>query len=326
MSKVFVIGNGFDIALGLRSKYSDYINVMSGTSKNAFWPFRDLPKGKFSECSLERHFYDYFHPNLTDNSDIEKEFYHVKWIDVEAELLNYVRTKIGKPIDADLAMADEHSFKNLKMMLQKYISVMPTIEPKSPETYIIALLEAIKTDGCFDKAYSFNYTDLENELIRFAKFNDTALPKIVNVHHAPSNDNPFNIVLGINEDASIPKEYRFLFKSMQTEPTDLAQDLANADEVIFYGLSFGEIDFPYFKAFFELVSTQSILSSKKHITIFTFGKDGVDAIWDRLHEIGVLIHTLKERSYFSIIDVNNIKLPGYDETAFKGLINRLESK
>lgn len=326
MGKVLVVGNGFDIALGFRSKYSDYINVMSGTTKNAFWPFRNPPTGEFSYNSLYRHFYDYFHPTPQKDIDIQSEYYNVKWIDIEYELLKYVRTKIGTPVDEELAKEDEQSFNLLKMMLQQYIRIMPTVEPKRPEDYIIRLLDAVKNNGQFDKAYSFNYTDLTDELINLAKFDELSLPKIVNVHRTPSNENHFNIVLGINEDPSIPKCYRFLFKSMQTEPTDLLQDIAKADEVIFYGLSFGEIDFPYFKLFFQYILTQPILSTKKDITIFTFGKNGVDNIWDSIHKMGFLIHELKEKAYFNIIDVNNINLPGYDESTFKGLINRLESK
>ena len=325
MSKVLVVGNGFDIALGLRSKYSDYINTMAGTNKNAFWPFKEIPKGKYADCSLYCHFFKYFHP--TENTqNIEDNYYHVKWIDIEGELLKYVQSKFDSPIDDELAKEDEASFQNLKMMLQKYISVMPTIEPKSPDKYFLRLLETIKSNGQFDKAYSFNYTDLRDELIRLAKFKESELPSVVNVHRTPSDENFFNIVLGINEDKRIPPSYRFLFKSMQTEPNDMAQDMVKADEVILYGLSLGEIDFPYFKSFFDHILHQPILSQKKYITIFTAGQNSVNSIWDSFHNANILIHDLKEKSYFNIIDMENILLPGYDESAFIGILNRLKSQ
>lgn len=318
MSKVLVIGNGFDIALGLRSKYADFVNTMSGTNRHAFWPFREMPAGKYADCSLHRHFYDYFQANKDDDGLI-------RWIDIEGELLKYVRNKTGSVIDEDLAREDESSFKMLKMMLQQYIRRMPSIEPKSPDKNIIRLLKAIKINGKFDKAYSFNYTNLQNELIRFAEFETDSLPDVVNIHRTPSDENHFNIVLGINEDPSIPKCYRFLFKSCQTESTNLLQDMAKADEVIFYGLSFGEIDFIYFKSFFKHIAGQSILDPKKHITIFTFGKSSVESIQDSLYAMGVLIQDLKENSYFSIIDMEKIWLPGYDEKAFSNTVTRLES-
>ncbi len=319
MSKVLVIGNGFDIALGLRSKYADFVNVMSGSTKHAFWPFRNIPTGKYADRSLHRHFYDYFNANKNNDGQI-------RWIDIEGELLNYVRSKIGSAIDESSAKEDEGSFNMLKMMLQKYISSMPTIEPQSPDKNIIRLLKAIKVDGKFDKAYSFNYTNLHNELIRFGKFEAESLPKVVNIHRTPSDENHFNIVLGINEDPSLPKCYRFLFKSFQTEPTNLSQDMAKADEIIFYGISFGEIDFPYFKSFFTHIANQSILDSKKHITIFTFGKSSVEAIQDSFYAMGIKLHDLKEKSYFNIIDMESLWLPGYDGATFIGVINRLETK
>lgn len=319
MSKVLVIGNGFDIALGLRSKYADYINMIAGGVKNYFWPFRNLPTGKYADCSLHRHFYDYFQANKDDAGNI-------RWIDLENELLKYARNKIGLSIDEELVREDENSFNMLKMMLQKYISVMPTIEPMSPDKNFIRLLEAIRTNGEFDKAYSFNYTNLQDELIRFGEFEIDKLPSVVNIHRAPSDENFFNIVLGINEDPSIPKGYRFMFKSSQADSTNLSQDMAKANEVIFYGISFGEIDFIYFKSFFKHIANQSILDSKKHITIFTFGKNSVESIQDSLYAMGVLIQDLKENSNFSIVDMEKLWLPGYDETAFNNTITRLEEK
>lgn len=264
-------------------------------------------------------FYDYFNANKNNDGQI-------RWIDIEGELLKYVRSKIGSTIDEELAQEDESSFNMLKMMLQKYISLIPTIATQSPDKNIIRLLKAIRVDGKFDKAYSFNYTNLQNELIRFGEFEAESLPTVVNIHRTPSDENHFNIVLGINEDLSMPKCYRFLFKSFQTEPTNLSLDMAKADEIIFYGISFGEIDFPYFKSFFRHISNQSILDNKKHITVFTFGKNSVESIQDSFYTMGIKLHDLKEKSYFNIIDMESLWLPGYDEAAFIGVINRLESK
>lgn len=317
MSKVLVIGNGFDIALGFRSKYSDFINASDGTP-NCFWPFREPPTGRFSDCSLHRHFYDYFKANLNDDGQI-------LWMDIEGELLNYVRSKNGSSIDEELAQEDKGSFNKLKRTLQQYMSRVLSIEHKSPDENIIRLLKAIKTNGKFDKVYSFNYTDLRYELMKYGEFAPNELPSIVNIHRTPS-DNPFNIVLGINEDPSLPKCYRFLFKTSQTEPNDLIQGMANADEIIFYGISFGEIDFPYFKSLFSHVANQSILASKKYITIFTFGLSGVQAIHDSFYAMGLSLQEIKEKSYFNIINMKNLWLPGYDEDAFEGVINRLASK
>lgn len=319
MSKVIVIGNGFDIALGFRSTYSDFINTRVGDNQNAFWPFRDVPTGTYADCSLYRHFYDYFQQNK-DNAG------HIRWIDIEGELLKYVHAKGNNPIADTLVREDKESFRMLKMMLQSYIKAMPNIEPLTPDKNIIELLQAIKINGQFNKAYSFNYTDLRDELTHFGKFEIDKLPAVVNIHRTPSDENPFNIVLGINEDLSIPKDYRFMFKSSQTESTNLLQDMATSDEIIFYGISFGEIDFPYFASFFKHIANQSILDNKKHITIFTFGKSSVDSIMDSLYKMDVSLQKLKEHAYFSIIDMERICLPGYDETAFQSIINRLKSQ
>ena len=51
---------------------------------------------------------------------------------------------------------------------------------------------------------------------------------------------------------------------------NLFEDLKAADEVIFFGLSFGEIDFHYFEDFFKnLINKDVALRKKKHVTLFT---------------------------------------------------------
>lgn len=102
MSKLLVLGNGFDIALGLRSKYADFINTRSGSIRYTFWPFREPPTGDFVNCSLYRHFYDYFQSNKNNAGNI-------RWIDIEDELLKYVRSKVGQTINEELAKEDEHN-------------------------------------------------------------------------------------------------------------------------------------------------------------------------------------------------------------------------
>lgn len=60
MSKVFIIGNGFDISLGWNTRYSDF------ASNNRFWPFHNCVDG------LSGH--------------LEKNKILQKWLDIEKEL------------------------------------------------------------------------------------------------------------------------------------------------------------------------------------------------------------------------------------------------
>lgn len=315
MSKVLVVGNGFDIALGLYSRYSDFVNARSNI-EHAFWPFRDKPSGEFAKESLYAHFYDYFNSH-------KDEIGKILWIDIEGELLKYAKSKINKTINPKLAKKDERDFNQLKMMLQAFIGRLMSLGRNEANQHFIRLMNAIKTNGGFDKAYSFNYTDLHYELINFLGFAENQLPSVTNIHGKPDKEDYFKIVLGINEDLKIPQEYHFLFKSKQILTSDLAYDMAHADEIMFYGLSLGEIDFPYFESFFHYINSQPIVSPKKHITIFTFGKDSVMAIEKSIHNMNMKIHDLKEKSYFNIIDMENVWLPGHDETAFNYILKRL---
>ena len=102
MSNVFVIGNGFDIDIGLKSKFDDFYD-------SDYWPFhgKNTPLAKFLElnCAVER------------------------WLDVEEALAEYGSKTIsfGSHVDED-----KEDFQLLKDSFNKYIlNEQETFEPKN---------------------------------------------------------------------------------------------------------------------------------------------------------------------------------------------------
>ena len=67
--KVFIIGNGFDLDLGWKTRYSDFV---------------ESPYGKFIK--------NYLHAGLADFLDRKSQM--TKWFDLEMALREYASTKI----------------------------------------------------------------------------------------------------------------------------------------------------------------------------------------------------------------------------------------
>ena len=157
------------------------------------------------------------------------------------------------------------------------------------------------------------------------------MPKITYIHGSIENsinDEP-SIVLGINTDYTLPQEYSFLQKINNpfADAGDLASDLATSDEIIFYGLSMGKIDFEYFKSFFKDIVDSPLSAQKKHISIFTKGEKMVSSISQNIVEMGFSIRELKEHSHFTIIDAHEAEFndKGHYKN-FQKLLHRLVNK
>lgn len=328
MSTVLVIGNGFDLALGYHTSYSHFANTWAPNNPNCFWPFKEPDVSTFGSETLHQHFYNYF------NSKKDKDGW-VRWLDIETELYNYAKTKIGIPLTKEFVENDKNAFEKLVCLLHIYLLRHKEHKSNRPLTTgedkcVIELLKALNKDKGFKKAYTFNYTDLEEYLMKYGEFEENNIPDIIYVHGRLLPSAPYEpqIVLGINNDTSLPDEYSFLQKinNHYADGGDLAKDLLEADEVIFYGLSMGIVDFEYFQTFFCNVVNSPFSLPKKHITIFTKGANSVSSINRNIEEMGIRLRELKEHADFNIIDTQEAELTDNGHNLlFQKLIKRITS-
>ncbi len=72
--KIFIIGNGFDLDLNFRTRYSDYFEIWK---ENHHWPFNDSSKGLGG----------YIHTSAKKNKK--------KWLDLEMALFEYASAHNG---------------------------------------------------------------------------------------------------------------------------------------------------------------------------------------------------------------------------------------
>lgn len=260
-NRLLILGNGFDLNLGRKTRYSDFAN-------SEFWP-KDLKSNLFGY--------------LNSKKDIEK------WFDLEGELANYVSLVKKRYAGAymrtihDMAKEDEQDFKVIVEKMMDYLSF--TEKETSPDENSMALcvFSLVCNDKAFQKVYSFNYTDLY-KVSNFLCLEHN--PKFEYVHGCLSDK---SAILGVNDSVdTIDGNYDFLRKSFNLHygSHPVSYDLQEADEVVFFGHSLGDNDYHYFQSFFR---HQCKMNMERHerrdITIFTYNDSSRMEIMHTLHKM-----------------------------------------
>ena len=295
---VLILGNGFDLDLGLKTSYKD------------FWESEYCPK-------------DYPAPLIHHlNQCWEGNLEAVKWYDLENELLNYYKSIPNPTTGDDFLTQEEKGFLKdfssywwqcgryddkkelIKSLVDKGILLLYSGPPfhsiddhykeealQSPICRDRKALQLIKDGLCnylkslkYEQEakntvayqvlqylsteqtnavsiYSFNYTDVKCFVYS---------AKNASVHYMHGSCGDERIIIGTGDDLMYVETYDFLQKSFDPafNPPALVEDLKSADEIVIFGHSIGENDRQYFKAFFKQ-QTDNANSSRKDITIFT---------------------------------------------------------
>lgn len=285
--KVFILGNGFDLDLHFKTKYSDYFEIWE---RNRLWPFDDSSKGLGG----------YLHRCAKTE----------KWLDLEMSLFNYASKEKGVATRGDNGLypieSDKNDFLRLVNNLTGFITRIPNETSINIESVASKVLNSVLCSSEYS-IYSFNYTNL-NEIadrLQIKYCLDENNEHDINYTHVHGNIRDKSIILGVHSDACLIDGYAFLKKNYQPlyKATDIMQDLAIADEVVFFGLSMGIIDFPYFRNFFSSLSSGIIpKDKKKHITLFTLNESSRLELHEQLATLtGTDLMMLKNNSYFEII-------------------------
>lgn len=303
---VLILGNGFDLDLGLKTSYKD------------FWESEFCPK-------------DYPAPIIKHlNERWDEALEAVRWYDLENELMYYYR-KVSLPgSKVDVITREEEQFVReidpvhlsygvdnkyigaANSLLQKgYIVENPRIIPRYlmpyredmlrstvwrdrraldlikeglykylksiekpiPENLSIAFQLLLAISKCVEAGntvsiYTFNYTRVQ---MRGHNLRDVP----VNYMHGSCDDG--RIIVGTRDGTPMEPEYDFLQKVMDDSfnPPDIVSALNKTDEVIIFGHSLGENDRQYFEQFF---SQQASIDNLKKKDIFIFTRDDTSKV------------------------------------------------
>lgn len=161
--KILIIGNGFDIDLGLRTRYSDF-------AKSNIWE------------KLMRNTYGFDQDLLAALREAkEKE----AWFDIEKTMNEYVRAIRPESLTTDLVDKDKKNFIEVTKALDKYLKDEQKSRTLESNHYAAQVLRLIADVGGFEY-YTFNYTSLGDIATSCGIKIDTS--RITHVHGSLEND------------------------------------------------------------------------------------------------------------------------------------------
>lgn len=234
--KNIIIGNGFDLNLGLKTSYSDFI------ANNSFILLIE------KNNSLARYLY--------------QETQLKNWIDIEKEIVKY-----SNNVDLD-RLNVKKDFNELKTALLDYLKIAQAkeINKKSKAFEIIE-----KEIDSIDKIYNFNYTNSIFKIAETLNFNDIK-NKHYYVHGSIDNS---DIILGVQDNAKINSNHIFFKKSYNENfaTTNITKELDECDELIIFGHSLGITDSSYFS---DYIHRLSIHQKNKKLTFYYYKEEGYD--------------------------------------------------
>lgn len=280
--KILIIGNGFDIDLGLRTRYSDF-------AKSNIWE------------KLMRNTYGFDQDLLAALREAkEKE----AWFDIEKTMNEYVRAIRPESLTTDLVNKDKKNFIEVTKALDKYLKDEQKSRTLESNHYAAQVLRLIADVGGFEY-YTFNYTSLGDIATSCGIKIDTS--RITHVHGSLEND---SIILGVLTDPAnqLHEQYSFMYKdnSRFYMSNNMYEDFDKADDIIFFGHSINGMDFPYFKDFFIKQSGMGGEYKSKHITIFTYDDDSNQQIRNSIRNAQVDLTQLFRRNNISIIQTKQM--------------------
>lgn len=287
-NNVLILGNGFDIDLGLQTTY--------GAFMESSWPFTEETDGlaKF----------------------LRDKFKDQNWIDFEHSFLEYIAgnrfpDEYKKDKDRDCS---QHA--TLQNALMEYLAKEEQKEIKH-DSVSARVTKAIAENNTFNKVFTFNYTSFDNTL------NKLGVKFTHETEHIHGSIESRHIILGAGDNSKIREEYDFLYKSYSPHyrSHNIPFALREAKVVVIFGHSFGYSDKHYFEKFFSDQSRPDMnREDSKHIFIFT--KDTKT----RYELLRIIRHMLGDNYQYLWANniINIIHTDGSDEEQLHEVLKYLE--
>ncbi|MBY0317023.1 MAG: bacteriophage abortive infection AbiH family protein [Bdellovibrionales bacterium] len=255
MKKIIIIGNGFDINLGLPTAYSDflrselYLKLLKSGNQMALF----LSK----QNSLDR------------------------WVDVEVGLNTY----------ADLVCANEDNLpsfkKEYKELLSTFLNYLNSLDLNSvnaeSDAYKFIFENSIANGAISDTMFfNFNYTPTVRSILTKVGW---SRDEIASRHNHVHGELTSKVVFGIQDNSKTSKFHTFVKKSAAGgfAVTHLSDQLTEPYDVFIFGYSLGLTDEMYFKSPFLRLAISPRQRTKMHI--YHYGEEALDDIKHRIDEL-----------------------------------------
>ena len=299
-----IIGNGFDLDLGLKTRYAEFIES------------------------------DYF--KLMDDSPLKRLIIHKQkkenWVDLEnciketavsfsdEIIMNYLEEYNGlsktfgiTKINDHINIYGENQYKNdhyldLCNKLQNYLYSIDKFMNK--DSYAFRTISFILKNFHDYEIYNFNYTPLTELLSKQNITIDES--SYFHIH----GEIKTGIVLGCEEDASIHNSYIQSIKpySRHYRENRLSYALQKSDKVIFFGHSFGKSDFSYFQRFLNSQADHDLKQKDpKQIVIITYNYESLVEIFKNMRAMEISIDYLRADNNLKILFTDGLKKEEFEE-------------
>jgi hypothetical protein len=231
---VAIIGNGFDLSLGFKTSYGDF-----------------LKSNEFKELlSLDNFIAIHLH----------KVHAIQNWIDAENEL-----SKLSRSVG--LTREDfKGKYVELTDSLKTYLKKIDTKKFDQSSRAALLVKELIDEGGFH--VFNFNYTDSFQKILNASGRSSQGV--VTHVHGSLDED---EIIFGIQDKSDAHPEHAFLNKSSSRlfngNRNDPYKKLLGARKITFFGHSLGPTDHHYFQEFFSL-SANRLSNQSFHNKEFNF--------------------------------------------------------
>ena len=316
--QLYIIGNGFDLDLGIDSSYNSYyrskqFKILCERSPIASFvnKLKEENSGEnwvdFEEA-IKQYCIDLLHKE--DLSDLEKTIKFQNLRDFDCHF-NEIRNSISEFLIEETSKIDLSSLQKDK----KSLIIVREIIERFHETSNKG--GGLITENNHFKVITFNYTNSLKELINieakkiwtedklFINNIQKLENNIIHIHGSLVNN---DIILGIEDVPDIiPRETFFIRKSIFVDYSKFSLELMKkANNVTIFGHSLGTSDEMYFKKLFNLWKQNASSYEKRKITIY-HKKDPKQKVYYNNRILELIDYTtseFKELNEYKFIEVN----------------------
>lgn len=301
-----IIGNGFDLDMGLPSKYSDFI---------------ESPEWKAVVKKVEIFLADDSYRNHSLIAQLQSASKDSLWFDIEEEIHQFVAAHTKNTTQELEEIKNE--FGLIRESLAKYLKRISQNRIEEYNRLSFQLLSQLQNCPLRISEIFFNYTN-PAEFMPKSMFYEHCT--FTYVHGSLRNN---DIVLGcdLQNGEEVNRQLSFMYKYNQLNRANhVARSILEAKEIIFFGHSLNEMDFGYFREFFKVASASP--NPIRHLTIITYDENSERDIKDNMRNQGINVSDLYSNLWtFSVIHTKNVYEGGMDEIkAWQELIARLLAK
>lgn len=231
MKRAIIIGNGFDLALESKTSFKDFLESEE---------YRQIPRNNSLKIYCEE--------QLKSNE---------RWSDLEGGLITWADEQVHKSKGFKGGRLDlpviRQEFYEFALTIQHYIGRASLSFKNVGVIRIDALLDDWLRSEVID-VLNFNYTNMFSSYL--GRFTESRLnsPKIIHQHFHGSLAES-NTVFGTGEIC--PEGFEFMSKQVNVEkPVSITATLVDADELVFFGHSFGSSDFDQIEFIFRYLDLE----------------------------------------------------------------------